>query len=206
MTNTTKKGFTLIELLIVIAIIAILAVAVVLILNPAQLLAQARDSQRISDLDTLRTAIALYLSTVTNFSLTTGNGNCYVYTGAPASCGSRHTALTMVASGLRTVGNGTGGNLGWLPVDFAAIPGGSPLSVLPIDPRNGATYFYSYVGNTAGAFELNADMESSRYAACGSDDAETTDGGNKGLTSDCPGGASIATAVREVGNATGLAL
>jgi prepilin-type N-terminal cleavage/methylation domain-containing protein len=41
------KGFTLIELLIVIAILAILATAVVLVLNPAQILAQARDAQRI---------------------------------------------------------------------------------------------------------------------------------------------------------------
>ena len=41
-----RSGFTLIELLVVIAIIAILAVVVILTLNPAQLLAQARDSTR----------------------------------------------------------------------------------------------------------------------------------------------------------------
>ena len=58
-----KKGFTLIELLIVIGILAILATVVVLVLNPAQLLAQARDSQRMSDLGSLKNAIALYLAT-----------------------------------------------------------------------------------------------------------------------------------------------
>lgn len=199
-TLTAKKGFTLIELLIVIAIIAILATAVILLLNPTALLAQARDSQRISDLDTLRTAIALYQSTV-GVSLTGGNGNCYVYTGAPANCGSRHAALNMVPSASRAVGNGSGGNLGWIPVDFGAIPGGSPLSVLPVDPRNGTNAcgngagtvcFYSYVGNIAGTFEIDADMESSRYST-GPDDAEGPDGGNR-------------TDLREVGNAAGLAL
>ncbi|MGC9603563.1 MAG: type II secretion system protein, partial [Minisyncoccia bacterium] len=41
-------GFTLIELLVVIGILGTLATAVVLVLNPAQLLAQARDSTRLS--------------------------------------------------------------------------------------------------------------------------------------------------------------
>ena len=52
------KGFTLLELLIVIGILAILAGVVVLVLNPAELLRQARDSQRISDLSTMRSAIS----------------------------------------------------------------------------------------------------------------------------------------------------
>ncbi len=55
-----RRGFTLIELLVVIAIIAILAVVVVLTLNPAQLLAQSRDANRVSDLATLQSAISLY--------------------------------------------------------------------------------------------------------------------------------------------------
>src|SRR3989338_2108717 len=49
-----SKGFTLIELLVVIAIIAVLAVAVILTLNPAELLKQARDSTRVSDMSTLK--------------------------------------------------------------------------------------------------------------------------------------------------------
>ncbi|MGC9603258.1 MAG: prepilin-type N-terminal cleavage/methylation domain-containing protein, partial [Minisyncoccia bacterium] len=39
-----EASFTLIELLVVIGILGVLATAVVLVLNPAQLLAQARDS------------------------------------------------------------------------------------------------------------------------------------------------------------------
>ncbi len=196
------KGFTLIELLIVIAIIAILATAVILLLNPTALLAQARDSQRISDLDTLKSAIALYQSTAGGSI--NGTGACYVYPAGDASvnCGGRHsTGAIGNNAGTRAV-DGTG----WVPVNFGGTPGGSPLSVLPIDPKNNTTYYYSYVGTVSGTFEIDANMESARYAACGGDDAETTDGGNKGTTTDCPGGASIATAVREVGNAPGLAL
>ena len=36
--HTSTKGFTLVELLVVIAILAVLSVAVVLVLNPAELL------------------------------------------------------------------------------------------------------------------------------------------------------------------------
>lgn len=57
-----KKGFTLLELLVVIAIIAILSVIIVIILNPAEILKKARDSQRISDLTTLKTALGIYVT------------------------------------------------------------------------------------------------------------------------------------------------
>src|ERR1700719_2922177 len=68
----SKKGFTLIELLVVIAIIAILSVVVVLTLNPAELLRQSRDSNRLSDLDTLNHALSIYnadQSTGANFNM-----------------------------------------------------------------------------------------------------------------------------------------
>src|SRR5680860_471628 len=57
-----KKGFTLLELLIVIGILAILSTTVILVINPAELLKKARDSQRISDLSTVKTAIAYYIT------------------------------------------------------------------------------------------------------------------------------------------------
>jgi len=196
MTHTSKKGFTLIELLIVIAIIAILATAVILLLNPAELLKQARDSQRISDLDTIRTALALYLST-TGSNLGGAAGSCYYYTTpvAPAAnCGGRHAGRASLAVNSRATSGA-----GWVfGPDMGAIPGGSPLSVLPVDPRNNAagnnSLFYSYATDGVSFFELDADMESSRYASGGTDDTEsnTVDGGNS-------------AGVREVGNAPNLA-
>ena len=109
-----KKGFTLIELLVVIAIISILAVVVVLTLNPAELLRQSRDSQRVSDLGTLKSAISLYLvdaaypnlassttggyaacylSTISGKGTTTTTPACGVFTKTYASGNSSATAL-----------------------------------------------------------------------------------------------------------------
>lgn len=176
MTNTSKKGFTLIELLIVIGILAILATAVILILNPVQLFKQARDSQRISDLATMKSALAFYLSTVSSPNLGTA-GTCYVYEPAGASivdCGGRHTAGGFSKSAILSPGT-----TGWIPVKFDDIPGGSPLSVLPRDPQSGEGMFYSFVSNGSSTFELNADMESDRYKNGGSDDVESVDGGDK---------------------------
>ena len=52
-----QKGFTLIEILIVIGLIAILATVVLVALNPARQFAQARDSQRVSNVNAILNAI-----------------------------------------------------------------------------------------------------------------------------------------------------
>lgn len=196
MTHTSKKGFTLIELLIVIGILAILATAVILILNPVELFKQARDSQRISDLATMKSALAFYLSTVTFGPGDLGApGTCYVYEPAGATisdCGGRHAAGSFSKSAI-LLADGSG----WIPVDFDEVPGGSPLSVLPRDPQSSDGMFYSYVGTDSGTFELNANMESGRYSYSpttpGKDDVESVDGGDK-------------ADIYEVGNDPGLNL
>lgn len=62
MQTINKKGFTLVELLIVMGILAVLATATAIILNPGELLAQSRDARRVADLNTVYSAIDLYLS------------------------------------------------------------------------------------------------------------------------------------------------
>jgi prepilin-type N-terminal cleavage/methylation domain-containing protein len=79
--SVQPRGFTLIELLVVIAIIAILAVVVVLTLNPAQLLAQSRDANRVSDMATLNSAVSLFL-TDTGGKIALGNASS-VYLSVP---------------------------------------------------------------------------------------------------------------------------
>jgi len=174
-----KKGFTLLELLIVIGIIAILASVVALVLNPAELLRQARDGQRISDFDTLRTAINYHLSTGTspdtNFG---GTGLAYRRTVAAANCPfASSTACGTIATTASTTVDGAG----WVNVNFNDVGGGSsPLSVLPIDPTNSTTYYYAYAGEDVSIlFELNGRLESSKYRI-----KMTQDGGNWNACSD----------------------
>ena len=177
MSNT--KSFTLIELLIVIGVLAVLVAAIVVTLNPAQLLAQARDSKRQQDLSALNQS----LNTITALdqSLFMGTSSI-VYTSLPDSsstCGSWN--LPSLPSGWQyhcsptTTLQNTDGN-GWIPVNFKTT-GVISLSSLPIDPINTSStgLYYTYV--SGGSFELTAAFESSKFKLGGDKDIVSTDGG-----------------------------
>ena len=201
--NTSRKGFTLIELLVVIAIIAILAVVVVLTLNPAQLLAQARDSNRVSDFATLSSAIGLYEADVatttwlngassglaTSTIMVSGTTTVQIADMTSTTCGTlpgtgwgflggETVVSSTVAQGAtaRAI-NGTG----WIPIDFAAISSGAPISSLPVDPINAGANVYAFVGGQT-TYKLATKMESTKYSDGGSNDVESTDGGNSPCT------------------------
>lgn len=159
----SKKGFTLLELLIVIAILAVLATIVVLVLNPGETLAKSRDTQRMSDLATIKSAISLYLTTVSSPTLGASGANTSCKSGAGAGSWAAgdniHYSYSSDAPGAAitdaTLDGGVGSapaaaqvtnaNLaltsgsGWIPVVMDNITGGSPISNLPIDPINTVT-------------------------------------------------------------------
>ena len=57
MKKTKQKGFTLLEVLLVIALIAILAGIVIVAINPVKQLADGRNTQRRSDVNTILNAV-----------------------------------------------------------------------------------------------------------------------------------------------------
>ncbi len=169
--NLNQRGFTLVELLVVIAILAVLAVAVVVVLNPAELLKQARDSTRISDLAALNSAVALYFADVAPSSYTAATTTCTSGTDFPG------TSATTCTQNTGTVVTGTG----WINVPFSSISSGSPLARLPLDPVNSSAFFYAFkVSTTVGAYEINANMESVKYSSTTASEVASAakDGGN----------------------------
>ncbi|MEK7635933.1 MAG: type II secretion system protein [Patescibacteria group bacterium] len=168
-----KRGFTLLELLIVIGILAILATTVTIILNPAELLRQARDSQRLSDLRSLNTAINLYTSTYSTSTLFMGTS-----TAIGGTCTAGSATVFTGGSGCTSSASTKVDGTGWVTINFNLVPTGSPLSKLPADPVNNATYFYAFKAtSTPNVFwEIDGVLESDKYAV--QQDLDVNDGGN----------------------------
>jgi len=188
-----KTGFTLIELLVVIAIIAILSVVVILTLNPAELLRQARDSNRVSDMSTLKSALSLFEADVSTSSvIALGTyGNLYANSGVTGvsstyisgaadptnSWGYATSSVTAVVTSTSRSVNGSG----WIPVNLSAISSGAPIGALPVDPVNTSLLGYTFSPSST-VFKLATKMESTKYNFNGGGDVVSTDGGNNTTT------------------------
>jgi len=139
-----------------------------------------RDSQRLSELQTITKAIGLYLG---DGKSSVGTANI-VYVSIPDS------SATCANLGLPSLPAGwsyqcstepnyrkTDGT-GWIPIAFNTISFGNTLDTLPIDPVNATTSLNYYTYITGGSFELTAAMESFKYKMGGSNDVSSKDNGS----------------------------
>ena len=200
------EGFTLLELLIVITIIAILSVALVFVLNPSETLAKSRDTRRMADLTTLKTALGVYLTSTSSPVLDNGTNSLCLggatptiwYSADQTTAGSITDATyppgfsAFVQRASASVSSAIDGT-GWVPVKLNSLVGGSPISSMPVDPTNqiaisgvstlnaitNGALTYRYVCRKSPlSFEIDAKLESKAYGTGGADDKGAKDGGN----------------------------
>lgn len=106
-----KRGFTLIELLIVIAILGILAVIILVVMNPGERQAQARDTGRISSVTQIGRALQAYYTTESSFPDVANWANDLVTSGElstfPAGVAYTYNSVTACESYLQPLTDGT---------------------------------------------------------------------------------------------------
>src|SRR3989344_5392991 len=121
MNINSKKGFTLLELLIVIAIIAVLSTILIVAINPAETLRKTRDTQRISDLSSVKTAIGVYVTTaaIPQLDGTAGTANVLCVNGSGTDTIWVSTSLTGTANDITDIGPFGGITTGAVPVQRA---------------------------------------------------------------------------------------
>lgn len=120
MIKSNKAGFTLVELLVVIGILAVLTAVVLVAVNPGRQFAQARDTQRRADVNTISSAIVGYMADPENNGL------------LPAGISNLCTATAHV------IGSGLGN------LDLGALLAPRYVAAMPTDPQGGTALNTGY--------------------------------------------------------------
>lgn len=139
--TSRNKGFTLIEVLIVIGIIAVLAAIVLVALNPSRQFAQARNSQRTSNVTTILNAIGQRIAD--NKGVFEGS---FEYNGVEYECTVIEVGdvLTIASTGTDTI-------------DLSCLTPTYIPSQLPVDPKApGAAWTSSINYNTGYTVAVDA--------------------------------------------------
>ncbi len=178
--RSVSGGFSLVELLVSLGIITTLTSISLTVINPVELMRQARDTKRIEEFGSLHSALLLTwgefpetpLGTVQTvyLSLPDASSTCGSYAGLLPSLPNGWSYKCVPSTALRNV-NGTG----WIPVDFTTVSASlntAPLTTLPIDPLNTHLSYYRFVVSSENKYELDTPLESVKI------DLDQKDGGS----------------------------
>jgi prepilin-type N-terminal cleavage/methylation domain-containing protein len=160
---TLRKGFTLIELLVVIGIIGILAAIVVIAVNPGRQFAQARDTQRRSDL--LGITNAVYQFAAEHDGNLPDNDNDDSVSGFPtaATCIGTGTVAPDACFNLATAGAEDGDDAD-TAIDTPVVP--TYIAEIPVDPSTGDSVNTGYL--------IHLDTATGRVTASGTGELTPT--------------------------------
>ena len=170
--NANSRGFTLLEILLVVAIIAILAGIVIVAINPAKQLGDARNAQRRADVATILSAVYQYVidnnGTIPN-AIPIDSTNHYV--SASTTCAViAATATNEICKSSATTCSGFAALGGYVATSTQG--GVSYVTSMPTDPSATST------GTGTGYFIAKLSLSNSRVLVCAPLTENVTSGGN----------------------------
>jgi prepilin-type N-terminal cleavage/methylation domain-containing protein len=116
-----NKGFTLVELLVVIGILSVLTAVVLVAVNPGRQFAQARDTQRRADVNTISSAIVGFMADPENNGVLPAGISELCMVGTPLAPN----------PDVHVIGSDTGN------LDLGALLAPRYVAAMPTDPQGG---------------------------------------------------------------------